>query len=89
MNILVLGKEDSQYMHYVLERADFTLYDLRESPVALGNFRSILFQILFALYVAQETCEFMHNDLHPKARPLTYCYNAISVVLCLHNRTSF
>eukprot|EP01126_Amoeba_proteus_P015304 TRINITY_DN16875_c0_g1_i1.p1 TRINITY_DN16875_c0_g1~~TRINITY_DN16875_c0_g1_i1.p1 ORF type:complete len:191 (-),score=26.06 TRINITY_DN16875_c0_g1_i1:264-836(-) len=51
-------------MHYVLECADLTVQDIRE--MTLSQFRSILFQVLFALYVAQKEYEFVHNDLHRK-----------------------
>lgn len=58
------GKEDDQYMHYVLECADFTLFELKS--MSLYEYKCILFQVLFALYVAQKEFEFMHNDLHMK-----------------------
>jgi hypothetical protein len=58
------GSEDEQYMHYVLECADFTLAELR--VMSLYEYKCLLFQVLFALYVAQKEFEFMHNDLHTK-----------------------
>jgi len=58
------AKDDSQFMYYVLSRADLTLADVKQLP--LYSFKCILFQILFALYVAQKEYEFVHNDLHLK-----------------------
>lgn len=51
-------------MHYILERADFTLNDIKGAT--LHEYKSLFFQVLFALYVAQTEYEFMHNDLHKK-----------------------
>lgn len=65
------GKEDDQYMHYVLECADVTLDDIK--IMTLNQYKCIFFQILFALYVAQKEFEFMHNDLHTKVCSLFAC----------------
>jgi len=51
-------------MHYVMEYAESTLNDIR--LVTLYQYKCILFQILFSLYVAQKECLFVHNDLHLK-----------------------
>jgi serine/threonine protein kinase len=51
-------------MHYVLECADITLADVKQ--LSLYDFKCILFQILFALQIAQKEYEFVHNDLHAK-----------------------
>jgi serine/threonine protein kinase len=51
-------------MHYVLECADITLADVKQ--LSLYDFKCILFQILFALHIAQKEYEFVHNDLHAK-----------------------
>jgi len=51
-------------MHYVLERADITLAE--KNKLSLYDYKSILFQIIFALNVAQKEFEFVHNDLHAK-----------------------
>jgi len=51
-------------MHYVMECAEMTLNDVKQ--ISLYQYKSILFQILFGLHVAQKTCEFVHNDLHSK-----------------------
>ncbi len=64
------AREDQQYMHYVLERADCTLNDVKS--FSLHDYKCILFQILFALYVAQQEYEFMHNDLHKKVLQANY-----------------
>lgn len=45
------GDCDDQVMHYVMEYVDLTLNDLKE--MTLLEFKSILFQILYALYLAQ------------------------------------
>jgi serine/threonine protein kinase len=51
-------------MHYVLEYADLTLADIKK--LSLYEYKCILFQVIFALYVAQKEFEFVHNDLHAK-----------------------
>jgi len=51
-------------MHYVLECADITLADVKQ--LSLYDYKCILFQILFALHIAQKEYEFVHNDLHAK-----------------------
>jgi hypothetical protein len=58
------GKEDLQYMHFVLECADMTLNEYKS--LTLYEYKSIFFQILFALYVSQKEYQFVHNDLHLK-----------------------
>lgn len=47
----------------VLERADATLYAMR-ADFSFAVWRDVLFQILYALYVAQTEYEFVHHDLH-------------------------
>jgi len=54
-----------QFMHYVMEAAFTTFYNLRRS-ITLGEYKSIVFQILYALYIAQNRLEFNHNDMHMK-----------------------
>jgi len=39
----------------------------------LYQYKCILFQILFGLYIAQNECEFVHNDLHMKNVLLFKC----------------
>lgn len=60
--------DDVQQLHCVLERAETTLHAASERGLTVGEYRSALFQVLFALKVAQEAFQFMHNDLHAKAR---------------------
>jgi multisubunit Na+/H+ antiporter MnhF subunit len=50
--------------HVVLEHADMSLMDYR--TLTLYEYKCILFQILFALFVAQTEYKFVHNDLHLK-----------------------
>ncbi|GAM28704.1 hypothetical protein SAMD00019534_118800 [Acytostelium subglobosum LB1] len=55
-----------QYMNFVLEYADLkSLYTYRQTnDITLRQYKSILFQVLHALSIAQRDLEFMHNDLH-------------------------
>jgi serine/threonine protein kinase len=55
--------EEQQYMHFIMEYAENTLWGMR-TQLDIFEFRSILFQLLFALYTAQKRLEFNHNDLH-------------------------
>jgi serine/threonine protein kinase len=52
-------------MHFILEYADSTLFEMKDK-LDLLQFKSVLFQILYALYIAQTELEFNHNDLHLK-----------------------
>lgn len=54
--------EDEMAMHYVMECADKTFAETKN--LSGGEFKEILFQILYALSLAQEHIEFAHNDLH-------------------------
>jgi len=59
--------EDGHVMNYVLESADLTMEKyMKGKSFELYEFKCILFQLLFGIYVAQEECEFVHNDLHMK-----------------------
>jgi len=59
--------EGSQYMNYVLGCEDNNLSDyISDRTLDLYEYKCILFQILFGLYVAQKEFEFVHNDLHLK-----------------------
>jgi hypothetical protein len=58
------GKESHQFLHVVLEHADMSLMDYR--TLTLYEYKCLLFQILFALFVAQTEYKFVHNDLHLK-----------------------
>lgn len=54
---------------YVMEKADMTLREYmkkkeKESGVTCNFIKSCLFQLFFFLALAQESCEFQHNDLH-------------------------
>lgn len=65
--------DDEHYMNYVLEKADSTLNDLHS--FTFTQFQSIVFQVLFALYVSQSCFKFMHNDLHFKEAPSPPSWN--------------
>jgi len=59
--------EGPHYMNYVLGCEDFTLESyVGEKALDLYEYKCILFQILFGIYVAQKEFEFVHNDLHLK-----------------------
>lgn len=71
--------EDEEYFHLVLEYVEETFYSKRkEGPLSIEEFKCILFEILFALHIAQRELEFNHNDLHhrnillKKLEPGTY-----------------
>ena len=56
-------KKPPQLMHFVLEYADGnTLSEAKH--LTLGELKGILFQLMYALAVAQQELEFVHNDLH-------------------------
>lgn len=61
-----INPERFQYMNFVLEKAETNmqnyLLDFDSLPVEM--YRSLLFQLLFALYMGQKHLEFVHNDLH-------------------------
>jgi serine/threonine protein kinase len=54
----------AQFLNFELEYADHSLPALKE--VTLLEFKVILFQIIYALYVAQRYFKLVHNDLHSK-----------------------
>jgi serine/threonine protein kinase len=54
--------EEEMAMHYIMECADKTLADAKNIPG--HEFKEVLFQILYALNLAQSQIEFSHNDLH-------------------------
>jgi hypothetical protein len=56
--------QDEQNLYIVMECADETLFERARKPLSIGSYREILFQVLYALVVAQDTLKFMHNDLH-------------------------
>lgn len=55
-------QQQQQALSFVLEFADVPLS--KRSKLTLIEFKSIVFQVLFALACAQQACEFVHNDLH-------------------------
>jgi len=58
---------DEQYLYMVMEYASETLYErVKSGPLSIGAYKEILFQIVYTLAVAQETLQFVHNDLHMK-----------------------
>jgi hypothetical protein len=58
---------DYQYMNYMLERGDMSLHAFtRKKKLSVPTYKTILFQILFGLHIAQRELEFQHNDLHAK-----------------------
>lgn len=77
--------KSNNYMNLVLEKADISLLKfLQKRDYLLSPFlyKSIVFQLLFALYRAQNDCQFVHNDLHMNNILLTniqdatkYCYH--------------
>ena len=75
--ITLIKDEEDQYMHFILEYADSTLFEMRDK-LDLLQFKSVLFQILYALYIAQTELEFNHNDLHLKNILLKWTPNVLS-----------
>ncbi|KAL0488614.1 serine/threonine protein kinase [Acrasis kona] len=62
-----LNEDPNQhYMNYMLERGDTNLQTFLTKEIPLDTFKSILFQIIFGLHIAQRELEFQHNDLHNK-----------------------
>ena len=60
-------EEDNSYMNLVLEKADITLKKFllnQNYQIPLNLYKNILFQMLYALSLSQEICEFIHHDLH-------------------------
>eukprot|EP01080_Neovahlkampfia_damariscottae_P009678 gene9678-1884_t len=61
------NEEDHPYMNLVLEKADITLKKFlsnQKYEIPLDLYKNILFQLLHALHLSQEICEFVHHDLH-------------------------
>ncbi|PRP80695.1 hypothetical protein PROFUN_11654 [Planoprotostelium fungivorum] len=54
-----------QYLVYTLDYADHDMLSVKNS-LSLGDFKEILFQVLYALQAAQRECHFVHRDLHLK-----------------------
>jgi serine/threonine protein kinase len=79
--------EGKQYMNFVLEKADETLRQhlTRNKEIPLARYKSILFQILYALSVAQKKYQFVHHDLHLKNIMLKKLpENIKKVVFCIN-----
>lgn len=63
------SKKKHQFMNFILEKADSSLNEYlleHNNTMSLEMYKQTLFQILFSLNMAQEHCEFVHNDLHLK-----------------------
>ena len=59
------AEDDRRYVDFVLEYADTRLTDaLRARQIDFAGFREIAFQLVWALTTAEQTMEFVHNDLH-------------------------
>lgn len=50
-------------MYFILDYAERVLAG---STLELEEFRSVSFQLFYALYIAQREFQFMHHDLHPR-----------------------
>jgi hypothetical protein len=53
-------------LNLLMEKAECTLHEHRSMPIF--ELRSVLFQLIFALMVAQREYEFVHRDLHLQVR---------------------
>ncbi|KYR02348.1 putative protein kinase [Tieghemostelium lacteum] len=58
--------KNNQYMHFILEYAKFkSLSDYKQDyGFSLSRLKSLLFQVIYAISIAQKELEFNHNDLH-------------------------
>jgi len=82
----------NQHMNYILEKADLSLNEfLQENnlSLSLGMYKQILFQILFSLHMAQEHCEFVHNDLHMKNILLQQLPETVQGCMFVYNGTQW
>jgi hypothetical protein len=50
-------------MYFILDYAEKSLFGQRLDS---QTFRSVLFQLLYALFIAQREFQFVHHDLHAK-----------------------
>eukprot|EP01116_Phalansterium_solitarium_P024473 TRINITY_DN8992_c0_g1_i2.p1 TRINITY_DN8992_c0_g1~~TRINITY_DN8992_c0_g1_i2.p1 ORF type:complete len:913 (-),score=145.48 TRINITY_DN8992_c0_g1_i2:270-3008(-) len=57
---------DQQYLLFVLEYAERDLSSFKPETFTVRSLKMILFQIVYALYVAQADIHFVHNDFHIK-----------------------
>ncbi len=64
VTMLLSGHSESEYLEMVMERGGETLHARRRLSTA--QLREMLFQLLFALDVAQRELRFVHYDLHDK-----------------------
>jgi hypothetical protein len=64
VTMLLSGHSDAEYLEMVMERGGETLHARRS--MRLDQLREILFQLLYALDVAQRELRFVHYDLHDK-----------------------
>lgn len=64
VTMLLSGHSETEYLEMVMERGGETLHARRS--MTLGQLREILFQLLYALHVAQRELRFVHYDLHDK-----------------------
>ena len=64
VTMLLSGTSKDNYLELVLEKGGGTLF--HRKSVTLNEMREILFQILYALSVAQRELRFVHYDLHDK-----------------------
>ncbi|KAF2076614.1 hypothetical protein CYY_002100 [Polysphondylium violaceum] len=56
-----------QYMHLILEYANLqslAKYKSIHKEIKMSQMKSLIFQVLYALSIAQKDLEFAHNDLH-------------------------
>lgn len=53
-----------QFLFLELEYAHCCITEL--AHVSVTQYKALLFQLLYALHVAQSECKFVHNDLHLK-----------------------
>jgi hypothetical protein len=64
VTVLLSGTSRDEWMELVMERSGGTLFERKSMTVA--QLREMLFQLLYALHIAQRELRFVHYDLHSK-----------------------
>jgi serine/threonine protein kinase len=87
VTMLLSGISENEYLEMVLERGGATLHQRRQLTVA--QLRDLLFQLLYALDVAQRELRFVHYDLHDKNLMIEDLKKGTALAIQLHDGRLF